>query len=446
MPLIKFFKKILRPQNPIASIPLEAHAIPRNKHLLTKAEINPHALQVINHLNHHGFEAYLVGGSVRDLLLRKTPKDFDVATNATPTQIKKLFRNARIIGRRFKLVHITFNREIIEVSTFRSNAPDEQLQTNAKGMVIRDNVYGTLEQDAWRRDFTINSLYYDVRNGSIVDYTQGFADIQQKQIRIIGEPELRYQEDPVRMLRAIRFAAKLHFNICESTAAPIYEHGELLQHVSSARLFDEISKLWQCQESLASFKLMQEFKILEKLFPWTAKAIETHPSAQKLIETALENTDNRLKEQKPTTPAFLFAIFLWFPMRQLALQFQQEEEIHPLTALEKAMGKVIADQCQIIAIPKRFTQIVREIWLLQYRFQKRMGHKPFQMMEHGRFRAAYDFLALRALTGDESVELADWWTRFQDADETTQASMIKESSPSLTKKKRRRSKKPKSDA
>lgn len=441
MPIIKFFKKILRPQLPNATLPLDEHSIPRNKHHITKTEINPYALQVINHLNHHGFNAYLVGGSVRDLLLRKIPKDYDVATDATPTQIKKLFRNARIIGRRFKLVHITFNREIIEVSTFRSNLPDEQLQTNSTGMVIRDNVYGTLEQDAWRRDFTVNSLYYDVRNGSIVDYTNGFADILQKQIRIIGQADVRYQEDPVRMLRAIRFAAKLHFGISEDTATPIYQNAGLLQNVSSARLFDEISKLWQCQESLAAFKLMVEFKIFDILFPWTAQSIEHYPHALKLIETALENTDNRLKEQKPTTPAFLFAIFLWFPMRQLALKYQEEEEIHPLAALEKAMGKIITNQCQIIAIPKRFTQIVREIWLLQYRFQKRVGHKPMQMMEHGRFRAAYDFLALRALTGDESVELADWWTTFQDADETTKMEMIKDCSPTTPRKKRKRRKK-----
>lgn len=443
MPIIKFFKKILRSQPPNAELPLEEHSIPRNKHHITKTEINPHALQVINHLNHHGFDAYLVGGSVRDLLLRKIPKDYDVATNATPTQIKRLFRNARIIGRRFKLVHITFNREIIEVSTFRSNAPDEQLQTNSSGMVIRDNVYGTLEQDAWRRDFTINSLYYDVRNGSIVDITKGFEDIQKKQICMIGQPEIRYQEDPVRMLRAIRFAAKLHFNISEATATPIYQYCSLLQNVSSARLFDEIAKLWQCQESLGAFKLMVEFKIFDQLFPWTAQSIEHYPHALKLIETALENTDNRLKEQKPTTPAFLFAIFLWFPMRHLALQYQEEEGLHPLAALEKAMGKIIANQCQIIAVPKRFTQIVREIWLLQYRFQKRVGHKPLQMMEHARFRAAYDFLALRALTGDESVELADWWTRFQDADETTQTEMIKEcNATSAPRKKRKRRKKP----
>jgi poly(A) polymerase len=443
MPLINFFKKILRNSSPAFEQTVEAPAIPRNQHSISKTEISPNALQVINHLNHHNFQAYLVGGSVRDLLLRKVPKDYDVATNATPQQIKRLFRNGRIIGRRFKLVHITFQREIIEVSTFRSNLPDEQLQTNDHGMVIRDNVYGTLEQDAWRRDFTINSLYYDVRDGSIVDYTNGFPDIKNHCIQMIGDPTIRYQEDPVRMLRAIRFAAKLHFQISPDTAKPITRLSHLIQQVSNARLFDEVTKLWQCHESLRAFHLLLDYQLFEKLFPWTQNALAVHENAKKMIEIALENTDLRMKEQKPTTPAFLYAILLWFPMRDLSLQLQTEEQIHPLAALEKAMGKILLDQSRIISIPRRFVQLIREIWLLQYRFSKRVGLKPMQLMNHTRFRAAYDFLGIRALAGDESLELADWWTQFQDADEATQLKMIEEAqsqSPAKPKRKRRRKK------
>lgn len=443
MPLIKFFKKILRRKTSTHVAPLEEYCIPRNRHHISKTEISEKALQVINHLNHHGFQAYLVGGSVRDLLLRKIPKDFDVATSATPQQIKRLFKNGRIIGRRFKLVHILFHREIIEVSTFRSNMPDEQLQTNDHGMVIRDNVYGTLEQDAWRRDFTINSLYYDAQTGSIVDYTQGFEDIKSNTIRMIGEPQLRYQEDPVRMLRAIRFAAKLDFTIHSETAKPIQSLSSLILKVSNARLFDEVTKLWQCQESLRCFKLLNEYGIFDKLFPWTAATFTKNPQTLKFIEIALENTDSRLKAQKPITPAFLYAVLLWFPMRELSLHLQTTEELHPLAALEQAMGKIISDQSKIIGIPKRLIQIIREIWILQYRFSKRVGYKPLQLLQHSRFRAAYDFLCLRSLAGDESIELADWWTKFQDLTEPEQITMIEELNAQQAPKKRRKRRKSK---
>jgi poly(A) polymerase len=384
-----------------------------------------------------------VGGSVRDLLLRKVPKDFDVSTNATPQQIKKLFRNARIIGRRFKLVHITFHREIIEVSTFRSNLPDKELMTNDQGMVIRDNVYGNLEQDAWRRDFSINSLYYDVRNGSIVDYTHGFADIKQQQIRIIGDPLQRYQEDPVRMLRAIRFAAKLNFTMANDTEAAIGQANHLISHVSNARLYDELSKLWQCQASLKAFELLSKYDFFSKLFPLTAKSTEVAPNRLSFIHQALENTDQRLKDDKPTTPAFIYAVLLWFPMRDRAQDLQTQQELHPLVALETAIGQVLNEQCKLIGIPRRFTQIIREIWLLQYRFSKRVGIKPMQLLQHPRFRAAYDFLLLRISAQDEDLELGEWWTVFQTLEEEAQIKMISEVTPPV--KKRRRRRKPKKE-
>ena len=449
MPLIKFFKKLLKTPHQMPDETTRQHCVPRQKHRVSKSEISVNALQVINQLLHHGYEAYLVGGSVRDLFLRKVPKDFDVSTNATPQQVKKLFRNSRIIGRRFKLVHISFHREIIEVSTFRSNQPDVDVQTNDQGMVIRDNVFGTLEQDSWRRDFTINSMYYNISNGSIIDYTRGFEDMLTKNIRVIGDPVKRYQEDPVRMLRAIRFAAKLQFNIEPASAEPIYALGDLLLHVSNARMFDEMSKIWSSEASLPAFHLLIKYNIFGKLFPWTQASLDKHSNAQKFIEMALENTDTRLRDQKPTTPAFVFAIFMWFPMKDLAATLQEEQQIHPLDALEQAMSQIFNNQCRIIGIPRRYTQLIREIWILQYRFHKRVGNKPFALMSHARFRAAYDFLLLRALADDETVELANWWTLFQDASESTQQEMLAELAtiPTTSKKKKRtrRPKKPLAD-
>ncbi|MDP3559968.1 MAG: polynucleotide adenylyltransferase PcnB, partial [Legionellaceae bacterium] len=242
--------------------------IPRSAHNISKANIAPNALTVLNRLEKAGFQAYLVGGSVRDLLLHKVPKDFDIATNATPNEVRRLFRNAWIIGRRFKLVHVTFHKEIIEVATFRAHAPNDPLiKTSEHGMIMRDNLYGTIHEDAWRRDFTINSLYYAVSDGAIIDLTGGFKDIREKKLRIIGEPATRYQEDPVRMLRAIRFAAKLDFSIDDSSSAQIQTLGPLLQHVSSARLFEEITKLYQGGSAAAAHKLLMHYNLLPFIFP-----------------------------------------------------------------------------------------------------------------------------------------------------------------------------------
>ncbi len=377
---------------------------------------------------------------MRDLLLHKSPKDFDVATNATPNQIKSLFRNGRIIGRRFKLVHILFHREIIEVATFRSHAAmDESQQTNERGMLIRDNVFGSMDDDAWRRDFTINSLYYNITDSSIIDFTKGFQDVQNKLIRMIGDPVTRYQEDPVRMLRAVRFSAKLNFNLAPETEAPFPEISHLITHVANSRLFDEMTKLYQCGNSKAVQKLLVQYGLFQHLCPQTAALIESEYPVNPLLEIALENTDTRIHENKPVTPAFLFAIILWFPMIDRSKQLQSSG-IDPLPSIEKAMSLVISEQNKIISIPKRFTQIIREIWLLQYRFSKRQGGRAFHLLQHPRFRAAYDFMALRALAGDEDMELAQWWTSFQEVDEVTQNKMIADLSPatSPTPKKRRR--------
>lgn len=424
-------------------LPIDAvHSIPRSQHSVSKTDISPNALTVLNRLNSAGFQAYLVGGSVRDLLLRRSPKDFDVATNATPNQIKQLFRNARIIGRRFKLAHILCHREIIEVATFRGQTTDaiETAQkANDHGMLIRDNVYGTLEEDAWRRDFTINSLYYSSADGSIVDFTGGVNDVNLRVIRMIGNPVVRYQEDPVRMLRAIRFSAKLHFDIEPETAAPLLELGELITHVSGSRLFDEMTKLYQCGEGESVQRLLIQYGLFQKLFPQTGALIGSPYPVNAFIIFALESTDSRIRDNKPVTPAFLYAVLLWFPLMNRIAQLKQEG-MEPLPALEKAMSLVVSEQNKIISIPKRFTQVMREIWFLQFRFAKRTGQRAQTLLEHPRFRGAYDFLALRALAGDESMALADWWTTYQDADETERASMIAQLKSTTPAKKRKRRK------
>jgi poly(A) polymerase len=425
--IITLIRKLLRKKKSKQLAIDSAHVVSRNHHHVSKTEISQNALTVVNRLTHAGFQAYVVGGSVRDLLLRHSPKDFDIATNATPNQVKRLFRNARIIGRRFKLVHILFHREIIEVATFRSHENDKEdpdQRTNDRGMLVRDNVYGTLEDDAWRRDFTVNSLYYDATSSSIIDYTGGVNDVNQRLIRMIGDPVTRYQEDPVRMLRAVRFSAKLNFNIEQETAKPIAALSELLCHVSNSRLFDEVVKLYQCGASESVQRLLVHHGLFERLFPQThALFPSTHP-VNALLVMALENTDTRLRDGKPVMPAFLFAVLLWFPLLERAAALQRDEKCDPLPALEQAMALVIMEQNKTTMIPKRHAQIIREMWLLQFRFSKRTGERAHQLLEHPRFRAAYDLLALRALTGDAPMELADWWTSFQEVDETQQKAMI----------------------
>ncbi|WP_051546132.1 polynucleotide adenylyltransferase PcnB [Legionella lansingensis] len=431
--------------------PVDAsYIIPRTQHKVSKTDISINALKVLNRLNSAGFQAYLVGGSVRDLLLGKAPKDFDIATNATPTQIKKLFRNARIIGRRFKLVHIIFHRDIIEVATFRKSSESEtealeanQL-TNERGMLVRDNVYGTLDEDAWRRDFTVNSLYYNIDDATIVDFTGGVNDVEQRILRIIGDPITRYQEDPVRMLRAIRFSAKLHFKLAAETAAPIPKLSHLIKDVSGSRLFDEMTKLYQCGEAETVHRLLVEHGLFSHLFEQTANLIaNSEYPVNALLGIALENTDTRVRDEKPVTPAFLFAVLLWFPLKTRAIFLQENEGMDPLPALEKAMTHVIIEQNRIITIPRRFSQVMREIWLLQFRFPKRFGNRAFNLLQHPRFRAAYDFMALRALAGDESLELAQWWTTFQESDEKEQATMVAALMPQQLPYKARKRRKPK---
>ncbi len=393
-----------------------------------------------------GFEGYLVGGCVRDLLLGHHPKDFDVATDATPEQVKALFRSSRIIGRRFQIVHVRFGREIIEVTTFRGPHDGEEQHVSDEGMLLRDNVYGTLEQDAWRRDFTINALYYTVKDFSIVDYTQGMQDLKSKTIRMIGEPTVRFKEDPVRMLRAIRFAAKLNFEIQHDDEVSIKkaldENIHLLEAVSSARLFDEVLKLFMSGYAEAVYDLLIKENIYPRLLPFDESTQTEFYSA--FIKQGLANTDIRIQQEKPVTPAFLFAVLLWPAVEVLVKQLQQQG--NSLYDAVNFAGQDIIERVNArITIPKRFRYMMRDIWMLQIRLPNRVGRRAYKLLEQKRFRAGYDFLLLRAQVGDAQVEqgvgndndvsqlsvsaiseLGQWWTQFQTESEPGRKGMLKD--------------------
>ncbi len=404
--------------------------IPRDRHTISRANISGNALKVLHRLSKAGYEAYLVGGGVRDLLLGREPKDFDIATDADPEEVRHLFRNCRLIGRRFRLAHVHFGPEIIEVATFRGSGAGDGEEaaggdTSENGMLLRDNIYGTLEEDAWRRDFTVNALYYDIRDFSVVDHTGGMADLEAGRLSIIGEPGQRFREDPVRMLRAVRFAAKLGFRIDEASEAAIHELGHLLREVPSARLFDESLKLFLAGYAVETFELLRHYRLFEHLFPETEEALSHEEGNFPLVfvARALENTDRRIDEGKPVTPAFLFAALLWEPVRREAAMLREAEGMTPIQALQLAGDRIVARQVSRVAFPRRFSLQAREIWALQERLQQRSGKRPSRLLEHPRFRAGYDFLELRAGAGEESQELATWWREFQSADENARKSM-----------------------
>lgn len=424
--------------------------IPRPEHIITRANINEAALKVLYRLRAAGFQAFLVGGGVRDLLLGREPKDFDVATDAHPEAVNELFRNSRLIGRRFKLVHVRFGREIIEVATFRGTHEEENTEQGhiEDGMILRDNVYGSLEEDAWRRDFTINSLYYDISDFSVVDYTGGIEDLENGLLRIIGDARQRYQEDPVRMLRAVRFAAKLGFRIHTDSELPLTELGERLEAVPPARLFDEILKLFMTGYALETFELLRHYDLFRYLFAMTDDALsrQDHGFPHMLVSKGLFNTDERVFAGKPVTPAFLFAILLWEPVREQALALQAEG-VSEIQSLQIASESVIAAQVERVALPKRFSLQTREIWVMQARLKRRNGKRAERLFEQTRFRAAYDFLLLRAESGEDELKpLADWWTQYQELNTDSRASLAQQApnSPSepATKKRRRRRRKP----
>lgn len=426
MPIRKLVKKLIKKRRTQKKKDnIAAHTVsPQNYHIITD-DIPHNATKVIKRLQHAGFHAYLVGGSVRDLLLRIVPKDFDVATDAHPEQIKKLFRNCRLIGRRFRLAHILFHREIIEVATFRAKEkhPSDNQKTTDEGVIIRDNVYGTLEEDAWRRDFSVNALYFDVVKNSLVDYMDGLKDLNNKTLKIIGDPYVRYKEDPVRMLRAIRFAAKLNFTIEPNSKDPILEQKKLLTHVSPSRLFEEILKLFHSGHGLNSYYLLKEHGVFKVLFNQTADSIKVNKQKEKLITETLANTDKRIHANQPVTPAFLFAALLWYPIQDKAHVFQKDG-VTPALALDRAIRDTLMNQRQIISIPKYLTRIMREIWLIQSRLINRKGKRAYNVLLHTRFRAGYDFLVIRAKAGNAKPALASWWTKFQFASPEIQQSMV----------------------
>ena len=402
-----------------------ASKIPRSKHQVSRDNISKNALKVLYRLNKAGYESHLVGGSVRDLLLRKAPKDFDVATNARPEVVRKLFRNSRTIGRRFKIVHILFGREIIEVATFRGESKkpkhEKQRTQNADGFITRDNVYGNIAEDAIRRDFTINALFYNVKDFSILDFAGGAKDLEQKTIRLIGNPTERYQEDPVRMLRAIRFATKLDFTIEPETAKPIQPLGSLLEPISPARLFDEMLKLLFRGQGRANFTALQTYDLLKYLFPDVATSIEDaekqhhYQTTLELIDITLRNTDDRLNNGMHATPAFLCAAILWPAVYN---QTQRLKTKYPLSvARQKAERVVLGRQTKSLMIPRRFTQMMRDMWQLQHRFHKRGFDAAERLLENPRFRAAYDLLLIRAESGEKAAKMpAEWWTQYHKLD------------------------------
>ena len=411
-----------------AADPSAPQIIPRSEHGISRQQISDYALKVLYRLNQAGHEAYLVGGGVRDLLLGREPKDFDVATSASPEEVRKLFRNCRLIGRRFRLAHVHFGREIIEVATFRAaHDVDGDGTTSDNGMLLRDNVYGSLEEDAWRRDFTVNALYYTVSDFSVIDHTGGLADLKAGQLRMIGDPQQRFHEDPVRMLRAVRFAAKLGFRIEKEVETAIRELGYLLEEVSNARLFDETLKLFLSGYGVASYELLRHYRLFGQLFPETDACLseEQDHFPHTLLLRALENTDRRIAEGKPVTPAFLYAALLWEPVRRESLLLMRRK-MPALQAIQVAGDAVVARQLPRVQVPKRFSLQSREIWEWQERLARSTGKRAQRLMEQPRFRAAYDFLLLRAESGEDLAELAEWWRALQESEPAAQAQLLRQ--------------------
>lgn len=440
----KYFKKSNMPAKALPQR-LQPRILSRSEHVISRAYINEYALKVLYRLREHGYQAYLVGGGVRDLLLGREPKDFDVATDATPEQVRRVFRNCRLIGRRFRLAHIHFGAEIIEVATFRGAGVEHGEEGGpGGGMLLRDNCYGTIEEDALRRDFTVNALYYNIDNFSVIDYADGVRDLEAGRLRLLGDPESRFREDPVRMLRAVRFAAKLGFFIDPECEQQIYQHSALLHEVPPARLFDEILKLFMGGMAVETFAKMRHYHLFGHLFPDTEKCLSREEQGFPItfVVRALENTDRRIEQGLSVTPFFLYAALLWEPTRrryEALLAAGEPSEV----AMEEAASEVLARQIQRISIPRRFSQPLREIWALQPRFYQRRGKQPERLIGHPRFRAAYDFMLLRATAGEIESELADWWRQMLEGGEPPPVSQsAAEERPTRKKRRRPRRRKP----
>lgn len=402
-----------------------AQVVPRDGHSMSRKSISKSALKVLYRLNKSGYAAHLVGGSVRDILLGKHPKDFDVVTDATPEQVRKLFSNSMIIGRRFRLVHVRYGHDIVEVATFRGEHTENSgLLHEDTGMILRDNVYGALEDDVVRRDFTVNALYYNIDDFSVVDYVDGMQDLESRIIRVMGDPKTRYTEDPVRMLRAIRLAAKLQFTIEPATGSAITQLRELVTNVSSARLFDELTKMSLCGHVERTYDLLEEYRLFEQLFPSVHNALRFDESKQArlFLRTALHETDVRIASGKTINPAFLMAVIFWIPMQtEVNRLMQLDEKLYP--AMAKAESHVLA-QLQPLAIPRRLVAIIRDIWRMQYYLLQTRRNRIYRSFYHPRFRAAYDFLLIRNKAGESLDELCDFWTEFQESNQDDQERLI----------------------
>ncbi|RJG05194.1 polynucleotide adenylyltransferase PcnB [Noviherbaspirillum cavernae] len=435
----KFIRRILG----VKKNQTDGHASPvilgPKDHAINPQLLSSNAVRVTQTLQEAGFKAFVVGGAVRDLLLGVKPKDFDVATNATPEQVKRLFRRAFIIGKRFQIVHVMFGQEIIEVTTFRGASADSAPK-DEHGRVLRDNTFGEQHEDAARRDFTINAMYYDPASQTVLDYHDGVADIRNKTLRMIGVPEARYREDPVRLLRVVRFAAKLDFTIDPATRSPIHVMAPLVNNVPAARVFDEMLKLLMSGHAMACLQQLRTEGLHHGLLPLLDVVLE-QPLGEKFVTLALNNTDERIRHGKPVSPGFLFASLLWHQVVEKWNAYQAAGE-YPIPALHLAADDVLDTQTEKLALQRKIASDMRDIWAMQPRFERRVGKSPYKMLEHVRLRAGYDFLLLRCASGEIDQEIGDWWTDFMAADspgrETLLAKKPKASDEAQPPKKRRR--------
>lgn len=430
----KLLRRVFR--RPDTDHTVEPALIPVDQHGIRREQISPAADKVCSVLQENGYKAFVVGGAVRDLLIGQSPKDYDVATSATPEQVRDLFRRSRIIGRRFRIVHVMSSRETIEVSTFRASHDEESAETDEHGRVLRDNVFGSQAEDASRRDFTVNALYYDPSNETIIDYHHGVADIQQKTLRMIGDPRARYREDPVRMLRAVRLGAKLGLTIDPAARTPIREMAELLENVPAPRLFDEMLKLLFSGHAVKCLEQLRAEGLHHGLLP-LLDVILKQPAGERFVWLALENTDDRIRAEQSVSPGFLFATLLWHEVlanwenRKLAGE-------SPQPALFEAMDNVLDSQARKIAITRRIAADIKEIWALQPRFERRAGKAPYRLIEQPRYRAGWDFLRLRAQSGEISMELVDWWHTFAHAGHDEREALLAQPFPDESSPKRRK--------
>lgn len=440
----KLIRKMLELPCGLGKSRARPRVIPLAQHGVRREQISRAALRVTTRLQEDGFAAYVVGGAVRDLMLGVTPKDFDIATNATPEQVHHAFRRSRIIGRRFRIVHVMMGADTIEVTTFRGGSISD---TNETGRIMADNSYGSQEEDAHRRDFTVNALFYDPSDETIIDYQHGVKDLEARRLVMIGQPAKRYQEDPVRMLRAVRLAAKLGFEIDEHTKKPIRAHAHLLKKEPAARLFDEMLKLLMSGQAYACLKKLRDEGLSRGVLP-LLDAVLDDDGDDCFLKLALASTDSRIREDKPISVGFLLATLLWRQVNQ-RWQARQAAGERAVPALMQAIGDVEAEQDEDLAIPRRFSVTMREIWMLQSRFDHRVGQRPYRFMEQPRFRAAYDFMALRAEAGEVPRSMVTWWSEFQHGDEIAREALMTQartgetpSDSGVARKRRRRRRRP----